>query len=309
MVLAKTIPEDPVAPSAIASLGTVPQAGPPSLASPELIGGARFVVQAISQAARENGQLPVTSKDPKAQLWRTGDELTSFYVRRAAAAARRFRPQTAPSAFLLGLGVALDESNYVRDKPALDDLWKKIEPDDQRQARMLLMGSPTIRKRRDLVGRFTMSAALTVLSGPQGAEAAGVSKEILDSRSGNGFSFVDICAGMSGVLFATHVREDNISLEEVARTFDVEDFVPSLDDLPDDLAWDAFQRQYGERASENFQRQRSEIYHRILALPPYRAPEGKNKAREAAKAGASIRQKNDGRNNERLIFLSKPAAP
>ena len=139
-----------------------------------------------------------------------------------------------------------------------------------------------------------MSAALTVLSGPQGAEAAGLSKEILDSRGGNGFSFVDICAGMSGVLFATHVREGNIPLEEVARNFAVEDFVPSVDDLPDDLTWDAFQRQYGEGASENFQRQRHEIYHRILSLPPYRAPEGKNKADDAAKAGPNIRQKNEG---------------
>ena len=42
--------------------------------------GARFVLQAVAQAARENGQLPVRSKDPKVPVWRTGDELMSYYV-------------------------------------------------------------------------------------------------------------------------------------------------------------------------------------------------------------------------------------
>ena len=127
-----------------------------------------------------------------------------------------------------------------------------------------------------------------MLSGPQGAEAAGLSKEILDSRSGNGFSFVDLSVDMSGVLFATHVRENNISLEEVARSFAVENFVPSVDDLPDDLSWDAFRKQYGEGASDTFHRQQSEIYHRVLALPPYRAPEAKKKDVAAgAKNGAA----------------------
>ncbi len=277
LVLAKTIPTDPTSTSAVESLGPAPKTTAPSIASPELIGGARFVVQGLAQAARENGRLPVTSKDPKAQLWRTGDELMSYYVRSAAAAARRLRPEIAPTAFLLGLGVALDESNYVRDKPELNDVWQKIEPDEQRQTRMLLMGSPTIRKRHDLVGHFSMSAALVVLSGPQGAESAGLGKEIRDSRSGNGFSFVDLCADMSGVMFASHVREDNIALEDVVKSFAVENFVPSLDGLPEDLSWDTFQKQYGEGASENFQRQHREIFHRILALPPYRAAEAKSK--------------------------------
>jgi hypothetical protein len=273
MALAEAIPTDPVSTSSVESLGPAPKpSGPPSIASPELVSSAQYVLHALVQAARENSQLPVTSKDRKQQLWRTGDELMSFYVRRAAAAARLMRRENAPSAFLLGLAVALDDSNYVHDKPALNEVWQRIEPDDQRQARMLQMGTPAIYKRHDLVGHFTMSAALVVLTGQQGAEAAGLGKEIQDSRSGNGFSFVDLCADMSGVLFATHVREDNIPLDQVIKSFTVENFVPSLDKLPEDVSWDKFQKEYGEGSSENFQRQRADIYHRILALPPYRAP-------------------------------------
>ena len=163
----------------------------------------------------------------------------------------------------------------------MNEVWQKIEPEEQRQLRMLVMGSPTIRKRRDIVGHFTMSAALEVLGGPQGAEAAGLGKEILDSRNGNGFSFIDLCADMSGIMFATHVHEDDIPLTDVADSFAVENFVPQVEGLPDDLSWDAFQKQYGEGGSENFQRQRSEIFRRILALPAYRAP---GEARKTATA-------------------------
>ncbi len=78
-------------------------------------------------------------------------------------------------------------------------------------------------------------------------------------------------------MFATHVREGDIPLEEIAARFTIEDYVPKLDGLPDDLSWESFVKQYGEAGSDNFQRQRADIFHRILALPPYRAPEGPKK--------------------------------
>jgi hypothetical protein len=274
MALAQTIPHDPVATSSIASLGPPPPPPePPGSPGPEIINGARRVVQAIVQAARENQQLPVRSKDPRAAVWRTNDELTTFYFRRAAAAARPLPPQVGPAAFLLGLGVAIDDSNFVRDKPALNDVWQRVEPDEQRQARLVLLGTPTMLKRHNLTRHFTISSALVVLTGPQGAEAAGRDREILDSRGGDGFSFADLCADMAGVMFATHVKEGNIPLADVAARFQVEDYVPKLEGLPDDLTWDAFVQQYSQPGSESFQRQRADIFHRILALPAYRAPE------------------------------------
>jgi hypothetical protein len=242
-----------------------------------MINGARHVVRAIVQAARENQQLPVRSKDARAQVWRTNDELTTYYIRRAAAAAGQLPPHVAPSAFLLGLGVAMDDSNFVRDKPVLNDAWQKIEPDDQRQTRLLLLGTPTMLKRHSVTRQFTISAALVVLSGPQDAEAAGLGKEILELRSGGGFSFADLCADMAGVMFATHVRQGNIPLGEVAARFNIDDYIPKLDGLPDDLSADAFVKQYGKSGSENFQRQRADLFRRILDLPAYRAPQGKKK--------------------------------
>ena len=207
--------------------------------------------------------------------------MTTYYVRRAAAAARQLPPHVGPAAFLLGLGVAMDDSNFVHDKPALNEVWQKIEPEDQR-GRLLLLGTPTMLKRHNVTRHFTISAVLVVLSGPQAAEAAGLDKEIVDSRGGDGFSFADLCADMAGVMFATHVREDNIPLQDVAARFRVEDYVPKLEGLPDDLSWDAFVKQYGQAGSENFQRQRADLFHRILALPAYRAPAGAKRSRGPA---------------------------
>src|SRR5208282_5603565 len=135
---------------------------------------------------------------------------------------------------------AMDDSSFVRDKPALNDVWQKVEQDDQRQTRLLVLGTPTMFKRHNVTRQFTISAALVVLSGPQGAEAAGLGKEILDSRGGDGFSFADLCADMAGVMFATNVREGNIPLEEIAARFQIEDYLPKLEDLPGDLTWDSF---------------------------------------------------------------------
>jgi hypothetical protein len=159
----------------------------------------------------------------------------------------------------------------------LNDAWQKIEPDDQRQTRLLLLGTPTMLKRHSVTRQFTISAALVVLSGPQDAEAAGLGKEILELRSGGGFSFADLCADMAGVMFATHVRQGNIPLGEVAARFNIDDYIPKLDGLPDDLSADAFVKQYGKSGSENFQRQRADLFRRILDLPAYRAPQGKKK--------------------------------
>ncbi len=175
MALAQTIPKDPVSASSIESLGPAPpQAAPPGSLNPEIINGARRVVQAVLQAARENQKLPVASKDPRAVVWRTNDEPTVYYVRRAAAAARQLPPQFGPSAFLLGLGVAMDDSNFVGDKAALSEVWQKVESDDQRPTRLLILGAPTMLKRQNLTRHFTISSALVVLSGPQGAEAVGL---------------------------------------------------------------------------------------------------------------------------------------
>ena len=124
-----------------------------------------------------------------------------------------------------------------------------------------------------------------VLSGPQGAEMAGLSQELIDTRGGDDFSFTDLCADMAGVMFASHVLAGDISLDEVMTHFQVETYVPKLDGLPDDIPWDTFVKQFGKGGAESFQRQRAELYHRILMLPPYRAHGGGQEGLNAKAVG------------------------
>ena len=73
-------------------------------------------------------------------------------------------------------------------------------------------------------------------------------------------------------MFATHVANGDIPLDAIAARFQVEDYLPKLEGLPDDLPWDSFVKQYGHAGSDSFQRQRADLYRRILSLPAYRAP-------------------------------------
>src|SRR5438270_751158 len=87
---------------------------------------ARAVVAAVKSAAERNAKLP-----PKER--RTGDALTELYIRSAAEAARRLPVDQAVAGFLVGLGVALDDSKILRRNPLTSALCKRIESDAERK--------------------------------------------------------------------------------------------------------------------------------------------------------------------------------
>src|SRR5436309_3720944 len=90
---------------------------------------ARTVLAAVVQAAQAKPQ-------PK------GDELTALYYREAARAANRLPAKSRADAFLLALGVALDESDLLRNNPLTRELWQQVEPDEARQRRLRVLGTP-----------------------------------------------------------------------------------------------------------------------------------------------------------------------
>src|SRR5579864_5945426 len=89
--------------------------------------GARPVVAAVMRAARANARLPLkTDKGARAPYRRAGDELTAHYVRVAAAAARRLPAERQVPAFLVALGIALDDSRILRANPLTAALCRKV---------------------------------------------------------------------------------------------------------------------------------------------------------------------------------------
>src|SRR4051794_32779037 len=96
-----------------------------------VIAAARQVVAAIVEAGRVNQRRRVPRK---------GDKLTDHYVRAAAAAARKLSKDRAAPALLLGLGVALDRSDLMRNNLVTRGTWRQVETDAERKKRLAVLG-------------------------------------------------------------------------------------------------------------------------------------------------------------------------
>jgi hypothetical protein len=261
------MPEDPAVKYFVELLGPLPSAQPePATHEVSLIEATQKVVRAIAAAARQRG----ASGSAGAGSSPSGDRLTGLYVRRAAAAASQLPPDSAAKAFLLGLGIGLDESSTLRGSPIVGELCRQVEASWELRDRLAALGEPTVRGRRDLLQHFAVSCAIAALVGPEVAETVGLSKELSDSQGGSGFSFVDLAADLAGVSLASYVSQGKIPLSRLADSFAVEDFVPPAAEPGKGIAWDDFVEQFGSPEDDRFLRQQTAIRQRILALPGYR---------------------------------------
>ena len=237
----------------------------------KLAENAKTVLTAIIKAADENHRLPQRdAPGARAPFRRSGDELTVYYVRTAATASRRIPEKEAAPAFLLALGIALDDSPLLRTNLMTRGLWRKIESDDARKQRLAVFGEPTLHGRHDLAQHFSVSAALTAAAGPQAAESAGILKEKLDSRGGSGFSFADLSADFAGIAFARHLLAKPERLADIEKSFRIDDYTISPRGLPEGLTAAQFEKQYGSLTDERYLRVQEDIRKRIAALPGYR---------------------------------------
>ncbi|MBN2474354.1 MAG: hypothetical protein JXB62_07085 [Pirellulales bacterium] len=234
-----------------------------------LVEATRRVVAAIGEASRRNQPPtgPNGAEGGEARL--SGDRLSDYYVRAAAAAAAELPDDVAAKAFLLALGVAMDDSVVLRRNPIAGDLCRQIETPQQRRQRLATLGAPTMRGRRDLAQHFVASCALTVLLGPSVTESVGVGKELLDARGRTGFSFADLSADVAGITFATHVLDQKISLASLATSFSVEDYLLEANGLAEGIPWEEFLKHFTSAQDARFHRQRTALHQRILALPGY----------------------------------------
>ncbi|MCC6124483.1 MAG: hypothetical protein IT426_05960 [Pirellulales bacterium] len=257
--LGKETPQDPAAPQYIALLNLParkPQ--PTAIQKMSLAEATKTVVRAIAGAAEINNL---------AIRVYAGDDLTEFYVNRAAAAAAGLPPELARDAFLLGLGIGLNDADWVRRFPTFGTVCRQIETEDEFAARVKRLGRPTLRKRRDLASHFMLSAALTVHFGPAAAEKAGLLKELADAQGKSGFSFADLAADLSGIAFAEAVRAGKTSLERLSEAFSAAQYLPEIDGLQENISLKDFEKNYGSLDDERFQREFLKLKSRVKQLP------------------------------------------
>jgi hypothetical protein len=255
-----TLPEDPAAGQfvkLVATAGVRP-----------LIEDTRHVLQRITKIAEANSRAPqqVAGKSP-APL--TGDSLLDAYVREAARAAQQVRRENAAPAFLLALGVALDDAGALMKLPIASRVIPHFEGERERAVRIAALGQPTMRGRGDLARHFFVSAHLVVLAGSETARGAGLVKELLDARGGSGFSFADMAANRAGIVFAHAVLSGRLSLDRVARGFSTEAFMPPVDDLREQMGAEEFIDAYGGPGDDRLAAELRGIELRIMAMPAY----------------------------------------
>lgn len=243
--------------AALLAAGTLdaPPLGPP----PDATAAARRVVRAVVARA---GGLKTKAGRP------AGDVLTGEYVRAAARAASAEAEPVRAAAFLIGLGVALDDSTLLRTNPLTARPARAVEPDAERKERLAVLGEPTARCRRDLCQHFAVSAALVELLGPAGAESAGLAKEMLDMTrpGGSGFSFADLAADYAGLALAGRVKADSKFLATLADRFEVADHVPKVDGLREGITAKQFAADYGSADDQRFQAALAEVQTRVKTL-------------------------------------------
>lgn len=253
-------------------LGFVPRLsaeGPARGKATTLVANTRAVVAAVVEAARRNRN---------AAAPRTGDALTAYYFREAAAAARMLPADQAAPAYLFGLGVALDTADMLRSNVLTRGIWRRVESEKERKARLAVLGTPTVHGRHDLCQHFVVSCALTAVGGPEAAEAAGLLKEVLDARpGGSGFSFCDLSADMAGVAFARQLLASPALLERVQKSFTVADYALPPAGLVEGLSEAQFIRRYGSTDDERFLKEQEALRRRVLALPGYKVSAPKPK--------------------------------
>jgi hypothetical protein len=268
-MLAKELPKDPAAPQYIAMLN-LPLEKPQPKAPPKmsLADATKTVVKAIVRAAEINNM--------STRVY-DGDNLTEFYVNRAASAAANLPPELAANAFLLGLGIGLNDEFWVRNVPVFGTFCREVESNEEFSDRLKLLGQPTLRNRHDLTLHFMISAALTAHLGSAAAEKAGMFKELEDSQGKSGFSFIDLTADLSGIAFAEAVRKKIITFHQLNDSFTTTDFLPEIDDLHEDIPFQEFEKKFGSLDDERFKKDLKMLKDRVKELPGLQTPAAETK--------------------------------
>ncbi len=270
LVLYKTLAElpskDPLATEYVEALADGKEARPAPAADPprklsDRDAAVHAVVKAVGDAAKT---LAADPKRPK------NDALTVEYIRAAAAAAEGQHENHRAAAFLIGLGLALDDSTILRSNPLTKRMCERVETDAERKDRLAVLGVPTVRGRRDLCQHFVVSVALVQLVGAEAAEFAGLSKELSDLKGASGFSFVDLSADYAGVAFAKEVAADPPRLAKLKDNFAVADWVPAFDGLREGLPEEKFKADFGSPEDKRFKAVVEDIRKRVAALPAHK---------------------------------------
>jgi len=253
-----------------------PMAGdPPAVVEPARSGrtplqeATRQVLLGIVARADLNTRAPSVAAE--GELVRLqGDRLTEAYIRAAADAAWTVEEQFRPDAFLMGLGIALDDAGLLRSDSVMESFVKAVESETEREKRLALLGQPTLRSRRDLCRRFAAAGAMTNLLGASAAQQGSVKVALAQAARPTGFSFPALAADLAGLEFAQQVKGRPELIAKWRGGVNISEALPAMDSLREGISPQRFERDFGDPSDPRFTRVLDEIRERIAKLPAYR---------------------------------------
>lgn len=143
----------------------------------------------------------------------------------------------------------------------------------QIQLRNKLRASLTLHQRVDLQKHFVYSIALQLFSSQTTSDAIGEMKEFIDSnKGGTGFSFADLLADRAGTRLAKLANDPLTAhnvLEKLAQLSVESELIPAIDQLPEGLSKQAFERDYKHIHSSEYKQILALIDGRINQLSLY----------------------------------------
>ncbi len=236
------------------------EAQPPTVSRSEAV---RKVVQAVRLRAID------LKRDADADKAK-GDALTVELLMTASDIAYRLDGAVRVPAFLIGIGIALDDSEILRGNPLFSGLCKSAETDAERAARVAALGTPTLRGRRDLCQHFVVSAALAHVAGAGNAEALGLLKELTDRDGVSGFSFADLAADLAGIQLALAVTKFPEAIGRFRDGVNLDEYMPAIAGLREGLTAAKFKELYGGTDDERFKAEVEKVRKRVTDMPKYK---------------------------------------
>ncbi len=214
----------------------------------------RKVVQAITARATENAAAAAPL---------TGDELTAAYVKTAADVAMKQPGPEMLSGFLIGIGLALDDTDTLLSDPVTTGAVKHAETLDERKARIAALGNPTLAGRRDLCRHFFVGCATGELLAQHVAEKHAVSRMRIDLHSASGLCIPALAAEFAGIAFVRAVYGDAELVRKAAEGFQASEYLPSMHGLRNGLSPEKFTELYGNTDDDRFATLLSDIRKRL----------------------------------------------
>lgn len=151
---------------------------------------------------------------------------------------------------------------YVNGHPIRD-------PADTTVKRLPYAHPVLLRERQDLGQHFMTSAALLTQGGDTFSGLVGWYKELSDSNGGSGFSFADMAANRAGIRLAQRAIANPASARNIqqraAAGLSEDDFMPTLDGLPEGMDQQTFSASFGNQSNADYQRMIAVIDRRIDA--------------------------------------------